>query len=81
MECSVDAAFPWDFIAGCYSVGMWCDVICIQGKAPVWSTQNGIQVFHIGIDPFRAGGKRRDEPTKMSLLEAVCRSGESRPGC
>lgn len=56
-------------------------MICIQGKAPVWSTQNGTQVFHIGIDPFRAGGEKRDEPTKMSLLEAVCRSEESRPGC
>ncbi len=35
-------------------------MICIQRKAPVWSTQNGIQVFHIGIDPFRAGGERRE---------------------
>ena len=56
-------ASPWDCIAGGYSVAMWCDVICIQGKAPVWSTQNGIQVFHIGIDSFRAGGKRRETST------------------
>lgn len=49
---------PPGIIAGCYGVGMWCDVICIQGKAPVWSTQNGMQVFHIGIDSFRAGGER-----------------------
>lgn len=54
---------PWDYIAGCYSVGMWCDAICIQRKAPVWSTRNGIQVFHIGIDPFRAGGERRETST------------------
>lgn len=54
---------PWDCIAGCYSVGMWCDAICIQRKVPVWSTRNGIQVFHIGIDPFRAGGERRETST------------------
>lgn len=71
-------------LLGLYCSRLWrwqCDVISIQGKAPVWSTQNGTQVFHIGIDPFRAGGKRRDEPTKMSLLEAVCRSEEFGPGC
>lgn len=38
-------------------------MICIQGKAPVWSAQNGIQVFHIGIDPFRADGERRETGT------------------
>lgn len=38
-------------------------MICIQGKAPVWSAQNGIQVFHIGIDPFRADGERREMGT------------------
>lgn len=54
---------PWDCMAGCYSVGMWCDAICIQRKAPVWSPRNGIQVFHIGIDPFRAGGERRETST------------------
>ena len=60
---------PRDCIAGCYSVGMWCDVICIQRKALVWSTQNGIQVFHIGIDPFRAGGERREtSPLKWVYL-------------
>lgn len=61
MEYSVDAGLsPRDCVAGSYSVGMRCDVICIQGKAPVWSTQNGTMVFHIGIDSFRAGGKRRE---------------------
>lgn len=35
-------------------------MICIQGKAPVWPAQNGIQVFHIAIDLFRADGERRE---------------------
>lgn len=51
---------PWERVARCYSAGMRCDVICIQGKAPVWPAQNGIQVFHIGIDPFRADGESRE---------------------
>lgn len=61
MERSADAASPpWERVACCYSAGMRCDVICIQGKAPVWPAQNRIQVFHIGIDPFRADGESRE---------------------
>lgn len=47
-----------------HAVIVWvCDVICIQSQAPVWSAQNGIQVFHIGIDPFRAASERRETST------------------
>lgn len=37
----------------------------------MWSAQNGIQVFHIGIDPFRADGERRE----------MAHENEFTPGC
>lgn len=58
-----------------------CDVMWFVFRERRQWGKNGIQVFHIGIDPFRAGSEERDELTEMSLLEAVCRSEESRPGC
>ena len=48
-------------------------VISIQARRPyVLLRCNGMQVFHIGIDLFRAGGEKRErkKATKMSLLEA-----------
>lgn len=58
---------PWEYVACRYSAGMRSDVICIQGKAPVWPAQNGILVFHIGIDPFRADGERRETSARKRV--------------
>lgn len=43
------------------AVIVWvCDVMWFVFRERRRWGKNGIQVFHIGIDPFRAGGKRRE---------------------
>lgn len=43
------------------AVLVWvCDVMWFVFRERRRWGKNGIQVFHIGIDPFRAGGKRRE---------------------
>lgn len=77
MECSVDASPPGRWWRG---LAMWCDLYAAKGAGVVSSEWNpGFSYWYWSLQ----GGWReeRDGRGKMSLLGAVCRSEESRPGC